>query len=180
MSSDDVADMYALHDGKKEILLWCYSRESSKRSHPADDADEGGSLQKRSRYNKQIDKMREVEEIEDDLRSRHEAKFTEEQIKMWAHLIQMNKHTSYEEPPNKKFWKTSSSAGSSQGSSSSSGASVGSTKSVLDSPGKRVNLRGQCIDQLHRLQQLFSDGGITEDQYMEMKESIMKEVKKFE
>ena len=30
--------------------------------------------------------MREVEEICDDLRSRHEGKFTEEQIRMWAHL----------------------------------------------------------------------------------------------
>ena len=78
----------------------------------------------------------------------------------------LNKRTSYEEPHNKKFWKTSSSAGLSQGSSSSSGASLGSTKSVLDSPGKRVNLRGQYIDQLHRLQ--FSDGGITEDQYIKM------------
>ena len=99
---------------------------------------------------------------------------------MWAHLIQMNKHTSYEEPPNKKFWKTSDSAGSSQGTSGSKSSNLGSSRSVLDSPGKRVSLRGQCIDQLHRLQQLYSDGGITEDQYMEMKESIMKEVKKFE
>ena len=45
-------------------------------------------------------------------------KYTEEQ---WAHLIQMNKHYSLEEPPNKKLWKTSGSTvgsvGSSQGSS---------------------------------------------------------------
>ena len=66
------------------------------------DADVGSS-QKRSRYNKRIDKMRDVEEIEDDLLSKHEGRYTEEQIRMWAHLIQMNKHTSYEEPPNKKF-----------------------------------------------------------------------------
>ena len=25
MSNDDIADMYAFHDGKKEILLWRYS-----------------------------------------------------------------------------------------------------------------------------------------------------------
>ena len=180
LSDEDVADMYTLHDGKKEILLWCYSaQESCKRPHPPDEADVGSS-QKRSRYNKQIDKMREVEEIEDDLRSKHEGRYTEEQIRMWAHLIQMNKHTSYEEPPNKKFWKTPDSSGSSQGTSSSKSSSLGSSKSGLDSPGKRVSLRGQCIDQLHRLKQLHTDGGITEDQYTEMKESIMKEVKKFE
>ena len=71
-----------------------------------------GSSQKQSRYNKQNDKMREVEDIKDDPHSKHD--YTEEQIKMWAHLIQINKHTSYEEPSNKKFWKTSDSAGSSQ------------------------------------------------------------------
>ena len=181
LSDEDVADMYTLHNGKKEILLWCYSaQESSKRPHPPDEPDEGSYSQKRSRYKKQIDMMREVEEIEDDLRSKHEGKYTEEQIRMWAHLIQMNKHTSYEEPPNKKLWKTSDNAGSSQGASGSKSHSLGSSKSVLDSPGKRVSLRGQCIDQLHRLQQLYTDGGITNDQYMEMKESIMKEVKKFE
>ena len=66
--------MYTLHDGKKEILLWCYSaQESSKRPHPPDEADESSSSQKRSRYNKQIDKNREVEEIEDDLRSNMKA-----------------------------------------------------------------------------------------------------------
>ena len=85
--------MYTLHDGKKEILLWCFSaQESCKQPHPPDEGDVGSS-QKWSRYNKQIDKMREVEEIEDDLCSKHEGKYTEEQIRMWAHLIQMNKHT---------------------------------------------------------------------------------------
>ena len=141
MNDEHVADMYTVYEGKKEILLWCYAQESAKRPRTPDDTDEGSSSQKRSRYNKQIDKIREVEEIEDDLRSKHEGKFTEEQIRMWAHLIQMNKHTSYEEPPNKKFWKTSASAGSSKGSSDSRSASLGSSKSILDSPGKRVTLR---------------------------------------
>ena len=122
--------------GKKEILLWCFSaQESCKRPHPPDESDEGSS-QKRSRYSKQIDKMREVEEIEDDLRSEHEGAYSEEQIRMWAHLIQMNKHTSYEEPPNKKFWKTSGSTGASQGTSGSKSCGLGSSNSVLDSPGK--------------------------------------------
>ena len=69
-------------------------------------------------------------------------KYTEEQ---WAHLIQMNKHYSLEEPPNKKLWKTSGSTGGAVG--SSQGSSMG------------VNLRGQCmlrsclytIDLRHRL-----------------------------
>ena len=179
MSDEDVVDMYTIHDGKKEILLWCYSQDSSKRPRSPDNADEGSTSQKRSRYNKQVDKMREVDEIEDDLRSKNEGKYSEEQIRMWAHLIQMNKHSSLEEPPNKKFWKTSGGTATSGagGAGAAAGSGQGSSKGVLSSPGKRVNLRGQCIDQLHRLQQLYNDGGITEDQYLDMKESIMKEVK---
>ena len=109
---------------------------------------------------------------------------------MWAHLIHMKKHTSYDEPPNKRFWKSKSSATGGTGATTSgatgvttcaSGASgVATAKNVSASPGKRVNLRGQCIDQLLRLQQLFDNGGLTQEQYTEMKEGIMNEMKMFD
>ena len=91
---------------------------------------------------------------------------------MWAH--QMKKHSSFDEPPNKRFWKSVS---------STAGCDEGATRSVnvtslLTSPGKRVNLRGQCIYQLLRLQQLFEQGGVSQEQYSEMKEAIMNDVKK--
>ena len=50
--------------------------------------------------------------------------------------------------------------------------------SLPTSPGKRVNLRGQCIDQPLRLQQLFERGGVSQEQYSEMKEAIMNDMKK--
>ena len=71
--------------------------------------------------------MREVAEIEDDLHLKHKGAYSEEQIRMWAHLIQMNKHTSYEELPN-KFWRTLGSAGASQGTSGSKSSGLGSSK----------------------------------------------------
>ena len=134
------------------------------------------SVPKRSKYDKQVDKqvdkLREVDEIEDKIRSKNEGKYTEEQIRMWAHLIHMKKHTSYDEPPNKRFWKPKSSGTGATGATTSgateaatSGASgVAAFKNVSASPGKRVNLRGQCIDQLLRLQQLFDSGGLTQEQ----------------
>ena len=66
-------------------------------------------MHKYSRYDKHIDKLQEVDEIEDKLQSKNEGKYTEQQIRMWAHLIHMNKHTSHNEPLNKKFWKPKSS-----------------------------------------------------------------------
>lgn len=49
--------------------------------------------------------MNELEEIVEDLSKRHEKLFTVEQIRAWAHLLQMKKHDSYEHPPNKPFFK---------------------------------------------------------------------------
>lgn len=50
------------------------------------------------------------------------------------------------------------------------------------SPGKRVNLRGQCVHQLLQLHELLEKGGINKEQYMynEMQSTIMGEVKRFE
>ena len=83
---------------------------------------------------------------------------------MWAHLIPMKKHTSYDKPPNKRFWKprlsgtgttgltTSGATGATNskvtGPTTSKSSDVAISRSVSASPGKRVNLRGQCIDQL--------------------------------
>ena len=172
MCDDDLQEMYSVHDGKEEIMLWSYAASTSKRPYSQGDPEEGSSAHKRSRYDKQIDKLQEVDEIEDKLRSKNEGKYTEEQIRMWAHLIHMNKHTSYDEPPNKRFWKSKSSGIVATGATTSgatvatsSGAmGVATSKSVSASPGKRVNLRGQCIDQLLRLQQLFDNGGLTKEQ----------------
>lgn len=59
-SQEDLNDMYATHEGKKEILLWCYQQDrSQKRRANSPDGDTDG--QKRSRYDKQLDMMTEVE-----------------------------------------------------------------------------------------------------------------------
>ena len=39
---------------------------------------------------------------QDELRAKHKDKYSEEQLRMWAHL-QMKKHSSFDEPPNKRF-----------------------------------------------------------------------------
>ena len=47
------------------------------------------------------------------------------------------------------------------------------------SPGKRVNLRGQCVQQLLQLHELLEKGGINKQQYDEMQSTIMGDVKKY-
>ena len=69
-SPEDLKDMYTAHEGKKEILLWCYLLERGQKrcaKSPEDDCDN----RKHSRYDKHIDKMTEVEAIEESLKEKH-------------------------------------------------------------------------------------------------------------
>ena len=173
-STDDLAEMYTLHEGKKEILLWAYSLDQSSKRRCGSPNNEQC---KRTRYDTHVDKMIQVEEIESDLRDKHLGEgYSEEQLRSWAHLIQLKKHSSYDVPPNKPFWNIPKKAASS-GSPSSSGAN----KKVTVSPGKRVNLRGQCVQQLGQFYDLLEKGAISRQQYHEnlMQKTIMDEVKKY-
>ncbi len=47
------------------------------------------------------------------------------------------------------------------------------------SPSKRITLRSECIDQLEKWHKLMELGAITQDQYVEYKDTIMSDIKKF-
>ena len=123
----------------------------------------GASAPKASRYDSHVDKMAEVASIEDKLQE-HSGEYSDQQLRSWAHLIQMNKHLSYDEPPDKPFFH------------SSRKSSI--TPAARVSPGKRINMRGQCVDQLLKSHQLFEKGLISKEQCDEFQASILN-VKKF-
>ena len=77
--------------------------------------------------------MTVLEVIVDDLSERHGDAYTTEQIRAWAHILQMKKHDSYEEPPKKPFFKTIK-------------ACPTKPQGVM-SPFKRIQYRSQCIDE---------------------------------
>ena len=72
--------------------------------------------------------------------------------------MQMKKHSSYDDPPDKPFWKvTKKSKSVTSGNTSASlilGCNEGS--SSRNSLGKRINMRGEQLLQLHKL---FENGG---------------------
>ena len=181
----DIADMYKAHQGKKEILLWCYSRsQGGAKKRPLSPDSEGSSKPpKLSRYTNHVEKMTEVQEIEEKIKELHNKGgtkvFSDEQIRTWAHLIQMGKHSSYDFPPDKPFWRNHRNVSTGESSTTSATPDRSKAPVVTISPGKRVNLRGQCVEQLLRLHQLMEKGGISKAEYDEMQESIMAEVKKF-
>ena len=61
-SAEDLEDMYCVHHGKEEILLWCNASDqaSRKQTHfpDAEEESEGRKQAKSSRYDKFTDKSR--------------------------------------------------------------------------------------------------------------------------
>ena len=177
---NDLATMYTAHRLKKKIVLWIKEElprvtVPKKRSQLTIDVDEDlavpGSSKHTgpSKYTKQIQKMNELEDIVDQLSEKHGEDFTPEQVRTWAHMIQMKKHISYENPPDKPFFKRPKPR-------MESGQKL-APESL--SPGRRIQYRSQCIDQLDKWHSLMERGAISLDEYTDMQRSILSDIQKF-
>ena len=90
----------------------------------------------KSNHDVYLQKMTEVELIVEELESIHVAgHYTPEQIRGWAHMLQMKKHDSYQDPPKKPFLKSNSKA-----------HNLDDKSSDGLSPGKRIQYRSECIN----------------------------------
>lgn len=165
VSEEDIEEMYKDYNGKGEILLWCYTNNKE-----AENADIATPPSKHPRSASKptpktstesvAQKLTEVDEIVSELKD-HSSDYSPEQIRAWAHLIHMNKHDSYLVPPNKPFFRKRKSA-----------ATVSSTHS----PGKKIGLRSECINQLKKWHELLECGGITKTQYDELQKTILGDI----
>ena len=101
----DVAHMYNDHQGKtKKVLLWCYShaKRSRKKDKPEAASLSGGK--RSSKFEPQSEKMTEVDKIYSKLQEEHKKGYSPEQLRAWAHLLQMGKHDSYTDPLTNHFF----------------------------------------------------------------------------
>jgi hypothetical protein len=137
-------------------------------SEPCIDLDDGPTPSKKnqSKYSGQMQRMDELEEIVEQLSRKHEKNFTPEQIRAWGHMIQMRKHESYENPPDKPFFRSKATS------------SKPITSDSL-SPGRRISYRTQCIDQLDKWHLLMERGALSPEQYKDMQQSILADIQKF-
>ena len=119
-----------------------------------------------------INKRDEVDAIVTKLKDKHQDKFTPPQLNTWAHCIHMKTHSSYDEPPDKPFFKSKSKQ-------SSVREDLPSTTCSAVSPGKRIGLRTQCMDQMEKWYHLFEKGVISEEQYKELVDKVWVDIKKF-
>lgn len=163
-SNEDLQNMYESYKKKKQILLWV--KQTKKRPRIDASATSGGASAQKpgnsSKYDKQVDKMAQLEEIVDKLQEKHSDQYTMEQLRAWADVIQLGRHHSYDTAPNKRYFKT--------------GKGVGST-AIGVSPGKRLNMRSECIDQIEKWHRLMEKGAISSEQYQEIQDNIMSDIK---
>lgn len=161
-SNEELINMYSVHRNRRSVHLWVKPQQClSKR--PRSDDTEIRAAKRSSSYDSHLQKMDDLEEILDKLKSKHkESKYTPEQLHCWANLIQMKKHDSYAAPPNKPFF-----------------GKQPQVSREISSPGKRIQLRTQCIDQLTKWHKLLEDQVISSDEYAEMHKTILSDIKKF-
>ena len=83
-------------------------------------------------------------------------------------MIQMKQHTSYDDPPDKPFFRHSKRL---------KDKSSGSEGTM--SPAKWINLRTECINQLDKWHMLLEKGAITSEQYQQLQDTILGDIKMF-
>ena len=131
-----------------------------------------GRKASRSNYDTQAQRTAEIDEICEKLVKKHGEKYTKEQTRAWAVLIQMGRHDSYDSPPDKHFFTVNK---------KKAGASTSAASGMPGpgvSPGKRLNMRSECIDQLEKWHRLMQNGAITPEQYEEIQDNILSDIKK--
>lgn len=174
LNTQHISEMYATYEGKKvPVTLWlkCRTQSRKKRERLSPPSDEQIPAAKRAGpgYSSHMKKMLQVDDIMGKLKEKHEGKYTPEQLRAWAHLIQMSKHESYEAPPDKPFFGKRK-----MGSKTATPASA-----VGISPSKRIDLRSKCIDQLDKWHALMERGAISSNEYKDLQATILSDIKKF-
>ena len=106
-------------------------------------------------------------------------------LNAWAHLVQSGKYASLDVSPDMPFFRGKKKAKDSNHSTplenaESSSSTPQSTSSVGVSPGRRVGLRTECIDQLKKWHALLVDGAISKAQYDDLQATILNDMHKFE
>ena len=114
------------------------------------------------------------------LKDKHGSKYSIEQLNAWAHMISVGKHCSFEDPPNLPYFVGKARSRKDDTADPQHALSMSTDKpnsiAVSLSPGMRVSLRTECIDQLSKWHQLLEKGGIDKEQYDSLQKAIIGDI----
>jgi len=104
-----------------------------------------------------------------------------EQLKVWAHLVAMDKHQSLEIPPDKPFFRGKKSFAKSCEKvtpTTPDKSGLPTTEKPGCSPMRRSNLRSQYMQQLKEWHSLYETGAISQHEFEEQKQIILEDLSK--
>ena len=167
---DDVLKMHEEHQGCRSVNLWMKVKATQwKRPNESSDTPFTSQTKRAKACESHLEKMDKLQKIVDKLKEKHKegqySHFSSAQFHCWGNTIQLGHHDSYDQPPNKPFFGVTKKAA----------ASVPGAVS----PGKRIHLWSECIDQLTKWHKLMDDGVITLEEYQDMHKTILGDIKKF-
>lgn len=110
----------------------------------------------------------EVEKMVKLLQEKHGSSYSVEKLNVWAHMLHIEKHNSYDEPPNVPYFTKSQKTPLARADISEESLSTSAPTS--SSPSKHVSVRSECIDQLKRWHNLLSEGIISQDVIIKFRE----------
>lgn len=135
----------------------------------------------KSTYETQLKRQEEVEKIFRELEEKHSGKYKVEQLRTWAHMYHLQTHDSLDIPPDKPFFqgnvKKRSSSLTSSGERTPESKRAAVTTRAGVSPGRRVNIRSELIDQLKKCQDLVDTGAISKEIFEDLQHTILDDIK---
>ena len=133
-----------------------------------------------TKYDGYLKALAKVDNIHKKLDGKYHGKFSlGQQLYAWAHLVQSGKYASLDKAPDMPFFRGKDKRKDCSPSSPLHSSASQSTSSVGVSPGRRVGLRTECIDQLKKWHALLLDGAITKAQYDDFQAKILSDMEKF-
>ena len=169
---DDVLNMYEEHGRRSINLRMKVKAKQQKRPNEYLDTPSASQTKQAKACESHLEKMDELQKIVDKLKEKHKegqySHFSSAQFHCWGNRIQLGHHDSYDQPPNKSFF----------GATKKAAASAPSAPGAV-SPGRRIHLRSECIDQLTKWHKLMDDGVISLEEYQDMHKTILGDIKKF-
>ena len=132
-------------------------------------------------------RLKEVEYAYDKLESKHRGSYSKEQLRTWAHLIQMDKWSSYETPPNDPLFKNRTVDSATKVTILRKGPLEKAQKNLhLGNAGnemgisliRRSNLQSQYMSQIEHRHKLLEARAISQEKYEDHKSVILSDMKK--
>ena len=106
-----------------------------------------------------------MEEIVKKLKDQHGTTYSVEKLNIWAHMLHIERHDSYEVPPNVPYFNRSRPALQDK-----------SNLQTIKSPEKRVSIRSECIYQLNKWHNLLEKNVITQKEYDKVQQTILQDI----